>query len=134
MKIAAETDLQTIDGPRRVSVSVQGIQENGDRMGALVTLRDLESIESHQHATASIRTPFRNWTDHRGRRARSEKSTELDAALARKSERESASGKDMHAMKRCTFSTKKSIAWIAVVKRFLDFTRPMEGGRSDAAR
>ncbi len=45
-EIAAETDLQTIEGPRRVSVSVQGIQEDGDRMGALVTLRDLDSIES----------------------------------------------------------------------------------------
>ena len=45
-EVAAETDLQTIEGPRRVGVSVQGIQENGDRMGALVTLRDLDSIES----------------------------------------------------------------------------------------
>src|SRR3984957_9244052 len=45
-EIAAETDLQTIEGPRRVSVSVQAIQEDGERMGALVTLRDLDSIES----------------------------------------------------------------------------------------
>jgi PAS domain S-box-containing protein len=45
-EIAAETDLQTIEGPRRVGVSVQEIQEEGDRMGALVTLRDLDSIES----------------------------------------------------------------------------------------
>src|ERR1700738_2493690 len=45
-EVAAETELQTSEGPRRVSVSVQAIQEDGERMGALVTLRDLDSIES----------------------------------------------------------------------------------------
>src|SRR5260370_9351954 len=45
-EIAAETDLHTAGGVKRVSVSVQAIQENGERMGALVTLRDLDSIES----------------------------------------------------------------------------------------
>ncbi len=45
-EIAAETDLKTIEGVKRVSVSVQAIQENGERMGALVTLRDLDSLES----------------------------------------------------------------------------------------
>src|SRR2546423_249281 len=45
-EIAAETDLQTVEGIRRVSVSVQAIQEDGERMGALVTLRDLDSLES----------------------------------------------------------------------------------------
>src|SRR5258708_15310002 len=45
-EIAAETDLDTVGGIRRVSVSVQAIQEDGERMGALVTLRDLDSIES----------------------------------------------------------------------------------------
>jgi PAS domain S-box-containing protein len=43
---ASETELQTVDGRRRVGVSVQGIQENGEQMGALVTLRDLDSLES----------------------------------------------------------------------------------------
>jgi PAS domain S-box-containing protein len=43
---AAETELQTVDGKRRVGVSVQGILENGEQMGALVTLRDLDSLES----------------------------------------------------------------------------------------
>jgi PAS domain S-box-containing protein len=43
---AAETELQTASGMRRVGVSVQGIQENGEQMGALVTLRDLDSLES----------------------------------------------------------------------------------------
>jgi len=31
-EIAAETDLQTVEGPKRVSVSVQSIQEDGERM------------------------------------------------------------------------------------------------------
>ena len=45
-EIAAETELETTEGTRRVSVSVQAIQEDGERMGALVTLRDLDSLES----------------------------------------------------------------------------------------
>src|SRR5256884_7526284 len=45
-EVAAETELQTSEGPKRVSVSVQAIQEDGERMGALVTLRDLDSLES----------------------------------------------------------------------------------------
>jgi len=45
-ELAAETELETSDGPRRVSVSVQAVQEDGERMGALVTLRDLDSLES----------------------------------------------------------------------------------------
>src|SRR5947199_2367749 len=45
-EVAAETELQTSEGPRRVSVTVQAIQEAGERMGALVTLRDLDSLES----------------------------------------------------------------------------------------
>jgi len=45
-EIASETVLQTLEGQRRVSVSVQEIQEEGQRIGALVTLRDLDSIES----------------------------------------------------------------------------------------
>src|SRR5438128_3645654 len=45
-EIAAETELETSEGTRRVGVSVQAIQEDGEKMGALVTLRDLDSIES----------------------------------------------------------------------------------------
>src|SRR5690242_1994299 len=45
-EITAEADLETIEGPKRVNVSVQAIQEDGERMGALVTLRDLDSLES----------------------------------------------------------------------------------------
>jgi PAS domain S-box-containing protein len=45
-EITAEADLETGEGPKRVNVSVQAIQEAGERMGALVTLRDLDSLES----------------------------------------------------------------------------------------
>jgi signal transduction histidine kinase len=45
-EVAAETELETLEGRKRISVSVQEIQEAGEHMGALVTLRDLDSIES----------------------------------------------------------------------------------------
>lgn len=45
-EITAEADLNSSEGPRRVNVSVQAIQEAGERIGALVTLRDLDSLES----------------------------------------------------------------------------------------
>ncbi len=41
----AELVLTGKAGPRRVGVGVQGIRENGERVGTLVTLRDVESIE-----------------------------------------------------------------------------------------
>src|SRR5215470_2173122 len=45
-EVASETDLETPDGTKRVGVSVQEIREAGQHMGALVTLRDLDSLES----------------------------------------------------------------------------------------
>jgi PAS domain S-box-containing protein len=45
-EVASETELTTPQGSRRVGVSVQAIQEDGERIGALVTLRDLDSLES----------------------------------------------------------------------------------------
>ena len=45
-EVAAETDLQTQEGSKRVGVTVQVIQGAGERMGALVTLRDLDSLEN----------------------------------------------------------------------------------------
>jgi signal transduction histidine kinase len=45
-EIASETDLITEEGTKRVGVTVQEIQGAGERMGALLTLRDLDSIES----------------------------------------------------------------------------------------
>ncbi len=40
-----EVEISGERGPRRVGASIQAIQENGTRMGMLVTLRDLESME-----------------------------------------------------------------------------------------
>jgi signal transduction histidine kinase len=45
-EIASETELITDEGVKRVGVTVQEIQGAGERMGALLTLRDLDSIES----------------------------------------------------------------------------------------
>jgi len=45
-EVASETEIVTAEGRRRVGVSVQEIQGAGERMGALVTLRDLDSLES----------------------------------------------------------------------------------------
>lgn len=45
-EIASETELETTEGSRRVGVTVQEIEGAGERMGALVTLRDLDSLES----------------------------------------------------------------------------------------
>ena len=40
-----EVTLQGNDGPQRIGVSVQVIREHGVRMGTLMTLRDVESLE-----------------------------------------------------------------------------------------
>ncbi len=40
-----EVTLEGGDGPQRIGVSVQVIRERGTRMGTLVTLRDVESLE-----------------------------------------------------------------------------------------
>jgi PAS domain S-box-containing protein len=45
-EVASEIELATEEGARRVGVTVQEIEGAGERMGALVTLRDLESLES----------------------------------------------------------------------------------------
>jgi len=125
-EIAAETDLETIEGTRRVSVSVQAIQENGERMGALVTLRDLDSIESINtqlqvserlaalgRITAGVAHEVKNplnsmrlWLEN------------LKESLP--PEPDSGSQQAVQVL------DKEIDRLDAVVKRFLDFTRPME--------
>ncbi|MCU1243800.1 MAG: multi-sensor signal transduction histidine kinase [Candidatus Acidoferrum typicum] len=125
-EIAAETDLDTIEGTRRVSVSVQAIQENGERMGALVTLRDLDSIESINtqlqvserlaalgRITAGVAHEVKNplnsmrlWLEN------------LKESLP--PEPDSGSQQAVQVL------DKEIDRLDAVVKRFLDFTRPME--------
>jgi PAS domain S-box-containing protein len=45
-EVAAEIEMGTTEGKKRLGVSVQVIQGAGERMGAMVTLRDLDSLES----------------------------------------------------------------------------------------
>jgi PAS domain S-box-containing protein len=125
-EVAAETDLETSEGPKRVGVSVQAIQEDGERIGALVTLRDLDSIESINtqlqvserlaalgRITAGVAHEVKNplnsmrlWLEN------------LKESLP--PERDGASQQAVQVL------DKEIDRLDAVVKRFLDFTRPME--------
>jgi signal transduction histidine kinase len=125
-EIAAETDLATIEGPKRVSVSVQAIQEEGERMGALVTLRDLDSIESINtqlqvserlaalgRITAGVAHEVKNPLNS------------MRLWLENLKETLPADG-DGGPQQAVQVLDKEIDRLDAVVKRFLDFTRPME--------
>lgn len=123
---AAETELKTQGGVRRVGVSVQGIQENGEQMGALVTLRDLDSLESINtqlqvserlaalgRITAGVAHEVKNplnsmrlWLEN------------LKESLP--------PDQDPEAQQAVQVLDKEIDRLDAVVKRFLDFTRPVE--------
>jgi PAS domain S-box-containing protein len=123
---AAETELDTASGKRRVGVSVQGIQENGEQMGALVTLRDLDSLESINtqlqvserlaalgRITAGVAHEVKNplnsmrlWLEN------------LKESLP--------PDQDPGAQQAVQVLDKEIDRLDAVVKRFLDFTRPVE--------
>jgi PAS domain S-box-containing protein len=123
---ASETELQTASGLRRVGVSVQGIQENGEQMGALVTLRDLDSLESINtqlqvserlaalgRITAGVAHEVKNplnsmrlWLEN------------LKESLP--------PDRDAGAQQAVQVLDKEIDRLDAVVKRFLDFTRPVE--------
>jgi len=123
---AAEVELETSEGTKRVGVSVQAIQEDGEKMGALVTLRDLDSIESINtqlqvserlaamgRITAGVAHEVKNplnsmrlWLEN------------LKESLP--PDQESNSHQAVQVL------DKEIDRLDAVVKRFLDFTRPME--------
>lgn len=123
---ASETELQTVDGRRRVGVSVQAIQENGEQMGALVTLRDLDSLESINtqlqvserlaalgkitagvaHEVKNPLNSMRLWLEN------------LKESLP--------ADQDPAAQQAVQVLDKEIDRLDAVVKRFLDFTRPVE--------
>jgi PAS domain S-box-containing protein len=125
-EIAAEIELKTTEGEKRVSVSVQAIQEDGERMGALLTLRDLDSIESINtqlqvserlaalgRITAGVAHEVKNplnsmrlWLEN------------LKECLPADS--------DSSAKQAVQVLDKEIDRLDAVVKRFLDFTRPMD--------
>jgi PAS domain S-box-containing protein len=125
-EIASETELETHEGSRRVGVSVQEIQGAGERMGALVTLRDLDSLESINtqlqvserlaavgRITAGVAHEVKNplnsmrlWLEN------------LKESLPPKTD-----GLAMQAVKVLDTEIDRLDA---VVKRFLDFSRPMD--------
>jgi PAS domain S-box-containing protein len=123
---AAETEIQTSTGLRRVGVSVQAIYEDGEQMGALVTLRDLDSLESINtqlqvserlaalgRITAGVAHEVKNplnsmrlWLEN------------LKESLPPEQE--------AGAQQAVQVLDKEIDRLDAVVKRFLDFTRPVE--------
>ncbi len=125
-EVAAETELQTSEGPKRVSVSVQAIQEDGERMGALVTLRDLDSLESINtqlqvserlaalgRITAGVAHEVKNPLN--------------SMRLWLENLKESLPAEQDGASQQAVQVLDKEIDRLdAVVKRFLDFTRPMD--------
>jgi len=118
--------LETSEGPRRVSVSVQAIQEDGERMGALVTLRDLDSLESINtqlqvserlaalgRITAGVAHEVKNPLN--------------SMRLWLENLKESLPAVQDSASRQAVQVLDKEIDRLdAVVKRFLDFTRPMD--------
>lgn len=123
---ASEIELETSQGTKRVGVSVQAIQENGENMGALMTLRDLDSLESINtqlqvserlaalgRITAGVAHEVKNplnsmrlWLEN------------LKEALP--PEQEASARQAVQVL------DKEIDRLDAVVKRFLDFTRPMD--------
>src|SRR5882672_1505404 len=123
---ASEIELATSQGTKRVGVSVQAIQEDGEKMGALVTLRDLDSIESINtqlqvserlaalgRITAGVAHEVKNplnsmrlWLEN------------LKESLPADS--------DANSHQAVQVLDKEIDRLDTVVKRFLDFTRPME--------
>jgi len=125
-EVAAETQLVTSEGTKRVGVSVQAIQEGGERMGALVTLRDLDSLESINtqlqvserlaavgRITAGVAHEVKNPLN----------SMRLWLENLKESLPEEQDSGAQHAVQ---VLDKEIDRLDAVVKRFLDFTRPME--------
>jgi PAS domain S-box-containing protein len=125
-EIAAETELRTTNGPKRVSVTVQAIQEDGERMGAMLTLRDLDSLESINtqlqvserlaalgRITAGVAHEVKNPLN--------------SMRLWLENLRESLpDDQDAGAQQAVQVLDKEIDRLDAVVKRFLDFTRPMD--------
>lgn len=125
-EVAAETELKTTAGEKRVSVSVQAIQEDGERMGALVTLRDLDSLDSINtqlqvserlaalgRITAGVAHEVKNPLN--------------SMRLWLENLKESLPADSDGGAKQAVHVLDKEIDRLdAVVKRFLDFTRPMD--------
>jgi len=142
-EITADVNLETSEGPKRVNVSVQAIQEDGESMGALVTLRDLDSLESIDtqlkvserlaalgRITAGVAHEVKNplnsmrlWLEN----LKESLSFDGGSSYARRGMLDLDSEIDRHAAKQAVQVLDKEIDRLdQVVKRFLDFTRPMD--------
>src|SRR5690242_525266 len=125
-EITAEADLETSDGPKRVNVSVQAIREDGERMGALVTLRDLDSLESidTQLRVSERLAALGNIT---AGVAHEVKNPLNSMRLWLENLKESLSSDGDGSSQQAVQVLDKEIDRLdQVVKRFLDFTRPMD--------
>jgi len=104
-------------------VSVQAIQEDGERMGALVTLRDLGLAGEHQTQLPSERAAGGVGAHHR-RRAHEVRITEFDAAVAGKLEGITPGGGRRRVAASSASTRQGDRPAGRVVKRFLDFHAP----------
>src|SRR5882724_1072103 len=123
---ASETEVDTAAGRRRVGVSVQEIQGAGDRMGALITLRDLDSIES---ITTQLQVSERLAAVGRitAGVAHEVKNPLNSMRLWLENLKESLPDEPDSGSQQAVQVLDKEIDRLdAVVKRFLDFTRPMD--------
>jgi len=126
-EIAAETELETSDGPKRVNVSVQAIQEDGERIGALVTLRDLDSLESidTQLKVSERLAALGNITAGVAHEVKNPLNS-MRLWLENLKESLSFDGDNSSARQAVQVLDKEIDRLDQVVKRFLDFTRPMD--------
>src|SRR6202158_1357270 len=122
----AETELKTASGIRRVGGSVQGIQENGEQMGALVTLRardSLESINTQLQVSERLAALGRITAGV----AHEVKNPLNSMRLWLENLKESLPADQESGAQQAVSVLDKEIDRLdAVVKRFLDFTRPMD--------
>jgi PAS domain S-box-containing protein len=146
-EITADAALETSDGPKRVNVSVQAIQEDGERMGALVTLRDLDSLESIDtqlrvserlaalgNITAGVAHEVKNplnsmrlWLENLKESLSFNGGSSFAGRAGKHARQELDDGIDQNAAWQAVQVLDKEIDRLdQVVKRFLDFTRPMD--------
>lgn len=122
---AAESGMETAQGWKRVAVSVQPIAEGGTRMGALVTLRDLDSLES-----ISTQLQVSERLAALGRItagvAHEVKNPLNSMRLWLENLRESLPPEQEGAQQAVQVLDKEIDRLDTVVKRFLDFTKPMD--------
>ena len=125
-EVAAEADLETNEGPKRVSISVQAIQEDGERMGALVTLRDLDSLEN-LNTQLQVNERLAALGRITAGVAHEVKNPLNSMRLWLENLKESLPAEQDGVTRQAVQVLDKEIDRLdAVVKRFLDFTRPMD--------